>query len=440
MPKIPHILRFNRCLWGILAFLACIGTVLSCAKDQMTAPESAPSISTGSKKIIPPGLVLTKGGLSAAEFQYWRSLRGSADSLAWVFPYGASLQLPDDDCIQQELGYSFEFYETAYADIWINTNGNLTFNDCLSDWWHPDIPDEANALIAPLYGDFDPSVSGDIHLTTVGIEPYRRFVVTWAGLPEFSQEGDPTSAPSTFQALLYEDSHQIQFGYNELGTDGIQWSYLEPSNDSLMDVGISSGLGSFINTATGPAILGLDLENICYVPDGDGYLERREPCILFDPQCPDSLDYIRGPVLEDLRNLWNRSNPVSGPPAGSLTRERGGWIYIKDGQSKLQESTHPLYPASTPCRSWLGAAPPGVKAGIHTHPLAPGRYPNTCDREIWPAADGPSSYDRGAAVNAGVPIEILERHRLVHVNIDSITDSSYCGCINGTPPPQCLPK
>lgn len=396
----------------------------------MTAPMSAPEASPLSQKAIPPNLVRTRGGLTATELEMWRRLGGAVDSLAWVFPYGTPLQLDDDDCIQSAIGFPFQFYPDSYQNVWINSNGNLTFNGCTTEWWHPNIPDGAYAIAAPLYGDFDPEIAGGVYFTTVGIEPYRRFVVTWAEVPEYSEERDPSLPPSSFQAVLYEDSHQIQFGYNGLGTDGIQWSYVSPSNDSIMAVGISSGTGPFIDTATGPTILSLDQSNVCYVPDENGYLERREPCILFDPQCPDTVSYLRGPILESLRDLWNRSVPPND------TRERGGWIRPNGNLFKLTEWQSQDFDE---CHVQYDPKPADALAAVHTHPLTPGEYQGICGdalNVVRPIGNGPSDPDADLAELRSVPSDIIETNRWVHI----LPDRSFtwaCGCINGSPPPTC---
>jgi hypothetical protein len=70
------------------------------------------------------------------------------------------------------------------------------------------------------------------------------------------------------------------FGYNGLGTDGINWYYSAPSTDANMDVGITSGTGAFINSASGSAIPALDGTNICYIPADGGYREILGRCVI----------------------------------------------------------------------------------------------------------------------------------------------------------------
>ncbi len=85
----------------------------------------------------------------------------------WEANIGTGLNQSDDDCDFRSFGFTFEFYGVTYTGVWINSNGNLTFHRCNRDWWDPDIPDGSNVIIGPLYGDFNPSVAGDVFYNTL---------------------------------------------------------------------------------------------------------------------------------------------------------------------------------------------------------------------------------------------------------------------------------
>ena len=228
------------------------------------------------KKLATPGLILTEPGPALAKpsvEQIMDKLAGTP--LVWESNIGPGLNQYDDDCDAVPLGFTFQFYGASYDHVWINSNGNMTFSGCNTAWWHPDIPDGGNSIIGPLYGDFNPSSGGDVHAHTLGSAPDRRFVVTWENVPEYSGGG-----ANTFQVQLFEGSNQILFGYNGLRTDGINWAYMFPSTNGNMDVGISSGTGSYINSASGVAIRALDYSNICYMPVAGGYTELRGQCVI----------------------------------------------------------------------------------------------------------------------------------------------------------------
>ena len=193
--------------------------------------------------------------------------------LDWEADYGTALGQNDDDCDYIKLDFFFEFYGTNYDGVWVNSNGNMTFDKCNTDYWHTNIPDEDNLIIAPLYGDFSPDIYGGMYYNTLGTAPNRRFVVTWEVVPESCAVPpcDP-SLVNTFQVQLYESSNQIQFGYNGLTTDGLNWY------GQAMNVGISSSAGDYINSASGNDISALDNTNLCYEPIDGEYLDYYDAC------------------------------------------------------------------------------------------------------------------------------------------------------------------
>ncbi|HEX8089472.1 MAG TPA: hypothetical protein VF762_11495 [Blastocatellia bacterium] len=105
------------------------------------------------------------------------------------------------------LGAQFTFFGASYDQIFIGTNGYITFgggdtNARLS----------ASALatalprIAPLWADLDASQEGDIYYNRLA----GRHVITWDAVPQALYSGK-----STFQAVLYDDG-RIAFVYKNV--------------------------------------------------------------------------------------------------------------------------------------------------------------------------------------------------------------------------------
>jgi hypothetical protein len=101
----------------------------------------------------------------------------------------------------------FTFYNITYDNLYVGTNGYITFNR-----GDTSARQSAAALasdlprIAPLWADLDASSQGDIY--------YNRFadrhVITWNGVPE-----SVYGSVSTFQAVLYDDG-RIAFVYRKV--------------------------------------------------------------------------------------------------------------------------------------------------------------------------------------------------------------------------------
>ncbi len=148
----------------------------------------------------------------------------------------------DDDSRQFQLPFPFPFFGANYRQIYVNSDGNLTFvsGDSASIDRNLGRVTGGPPRIAGLFDDLDPSSSrnGVYVLSDSG-----RFVASWVSVPEFSSTGG--GAPHTFQIRLYPDG-RIEFAYagNGFGTTAV--------------VGIAPGgakgstsVVSFINTAQG---------------------------------------------------------------------------------------------------------------------------------------------------------------------------------------------
>ena len=126
---------------------------------------------------------------------------------------GTSLGLGDDEATEQTLQFNFPFFGSNKNKIYINSNGNLTFNEPDPAVNHfnqiygfgsvGSLGDASTVLddfalnfqrIAPLWQDLDPSAGGAVNLRSSA----DRLVVTWSDVPLFK-----TSTRLTFQVILF---------------------------------------------------------------------------------------------------------------------------------------------------------------------------------------------------------------------------------------------
>ncbi len=117
--------------------------------------------------------------------------------------------LDDDDTRAVALPFAFPFFGTTYSSIYVNSDGNLTFNK-------PDADSSARSLgrmtagpprIAPLFDDLNPAaVAGGVRVSSDS----SRVVVSWVRVPEWVSSG--SSPFQTFQVKLYR-SGRIEFSY-----------------------------------------------------------------------------------------------------------------------------------------------------------------------------------------------------------------------------------
>jgi uncharacterized protein (TIGR03437 family) len=132
--------------------------------------------------------------------------------------------LDDDDTRLVGLPFAFPFFGAAYNQVYVNSDGNLTFTagDFASTDRSLGRMTAGPPRISPLFDDLNPAqTAGGVR---VFADP-SRVVVSWVNVPEYAQYG--TGPLQTFQVRLYPDG-RIQFSY-----DGI--------NASSAVVGIAPG-------------------------------------------------------------------------------------------------------------------------------------------------------------------------------------------------------
>lgn len=154
------------------------------------------------------------------------------------------------------LGFNFNFYGTNYSEVYISSNGFVTFLPSQDSAYEAqEIPDfdSPNGLIAGYWGDFDPSVGGTIAYQVLGSDPNQEFVIGYYDVPHYSG-GNLV----TFEIILHQDSNDIEVQYGSCPSDGSDHAVgIENSLGSdgvLADYGNISfnNIGFMLCTAAGP--------------------------------------------------------------------------------------------------------------------------------------------------------------------------------------------
>ena len=161
---------------------------------------------------------------------------------------GTPLGLGDDDFQQVAIGFNFDFYGQTHSQVFVSSNGHLTFDVGSDDFEGQPLDAFLSNLpmIAPHWDDFDPTSSGEIFVETQGTPGARQFIVSWDDVEYFDH---PDTA--NFQVILDEASGEIYFNYADVSSIGgefasvgirntdapssgefVQWSYRE---DVLVD-------------------------------------------------------------------------------------------------------------------------------------------------------------------------------------------------------------
>jgi len=150
-------------------------------------------------------------------------------------PTSVQLSLEDDDTIlvifPEE--FVFPFFGETYRSVFVNTDGNLTFQLGDTD---PGAPRTSSRLlggpprIAPLFSDLDPTGSGSGSIRAEAQAGQIRIV--WNGVPEFRLTG--FGVANFFSVTLFSNG-DILFDYNQVG--------LTPDPDEQFSDGLQAIVG-----------------------------------------------------------------------------------------------------------------------------------------------------------------------------------------------------
>jgi uncharacterized protein (TIGR03437 family) len=117
------------------------------------------------------------------------------------------IALGDDDAREFTLPFAFSFYGTTYRQVYVNSDGNLTFTEAEFASSNRSVGRMTGGppRISPLFDDLDPSQPG------AGVRFFAdasHVVFSWVNVPEYGP-----GVPQTFQVRLYVDG-SIQFSYS----------------------------------------------------------------------------------------------------------------------------------------------------------------------------------------------------------------------------------
>lgn len=106
----------------------------------------------------------------------------------------------DDDSFLLDLPFRVKFYGTKYSEIWVNSDGNLTFGspDCASSERGLTRVLSGPPRILPFFGDLDPAVTSGERGVFVN-QRKNNVQVTWNQVPQFG-----TSNTNTFQVTVFK--------------------------------------------------------------------------------------------------------------------------------------------------------------------------------------------------------------------------------------------
>jgi hypothetical protein len=148
------------------------------------------------------------------------------------------------------LGFTANFFGTAYTGTYINNNGNLTFDSPLAQFTPEDLTATRHVIIAPFFADVDTRVGNVLTYGRGTVDGHPAFGATWPGVGCFAAN---ISVLDAFQVALVDRSDigpgnfDIEFNY-----DQIQWETGQASGGNAQCLGGNSARAGFSNGTGAP--------------------------------------------------------------------------------------------------------------------------------------------------------------------------------------------
>lgn len=207
------------------------------------------------------------------------------DSTFSVVPFtnGAPPEYRNDDgsTVPIPLSFTFTFYGSQYSQVYINNNGNLSFDGPYSSYSSTGFPINAFAMIAPFWADIDTRnpASGVVYYKSEA----KRFIIIWDRVGYYSYHADKVN---TFELIITDGSDPlIGIGNNVCFSYGdMQWTTGDASNGVGGFGGIPATVGANKGDGVNYALVGrFDHEGVDYDgpggnPDGVSYLDNKHFC------------------------------------------------------------------------------------------------------------------------------------------------------------------
>jgi hypothetical protein len=122
-----------------------------------------------------------------------------------------------------QLPFEIDFYGQRYEQLWVNNNGNVTFDGPLSEYTPFGLADTSSVIIAPFFADVDTRGAGsDVVRYGYGTTTYEgrpAFCVNWLDVGYYDSHFDKLNS---FQLLLVDRSDRrtgdvdIVFNYDQV--------------------------------------------------------------------------------------------------------------------------------------------------------------------------------------------------------------------------------
>ncbi|MBA2628129.1 MAG: PEP-CTERM sorting domain-containing protein [Gemmatimonadales bacterium] len=150
------------------------------------------------------------------------------------------------------IGFTVNFFGVTGSTLFVNNNGNITFNSGLSTFTPFNLTSTATNIIAPFFADVDTRAAGSA-LVTYGnsaVNGRAAFGVNWVNVGYFSSHDQHLNS---FQLIMIDRSDLAAGDFDfEFNYDRITWESGQASGSDANGLGGSSARAGFSNGTGAP--------------------------------------------------------------------------------------------------------------------------------------------------------------------------------------------
>lgn len=179
-----------------------------------------------------------------------------ADSLPLIIPGldASSLGAFDDiGSIQTALGFNINYFGAQYSDVWVNNNGNITFDDKEETFTPFNLLTTNERIVAPFFADVDTRTGNTATYGTGTVGGHKAFAVNWIDVRHYNSAGGGTDGlpTNTFQVVLIDRSDITPGDFDfEFNYGNVAWESGQASGGDAQGLGGFSARAGYSNGTT----------------------------------------------------------------------------------------------------------------------------------------------------------------------------------------------
>jgi PKD repeat protein len=152
------------------------------------------------------------------------------------------------------IGFTINFYGSIFSNVYVNNNGNITFDAPLGTFSPYGLTNTLTQIIAPFFADVDTRVGNTVTFGNDTVDGHPAFGVNWIGVGYYFEHVNRTDS---FQVVLISRSDRDPGDFDiEFNYDQVQWE----TGDASSGTGGLGGDSAVVGFSNGSALPGTSLQ------------------------------------------------------------------------------------------------------------------------------------------------------------------------------------